>query len=213
MSEALLVPFRVIKSAIADWWRDWVNLTALNLAWILCWLTVVLGPPSTFVIYHIADNLIQGQSLHLRELPTMVGRCFLKSWLWMLPNLLLAAGIWLNLQFYSRLKTFWAEWAELLSLLLGVLWLLLQFYALPYLMKQERFTLRQAYRNALFTVLASPLYSLIVGAFAALIIYLSTRFIVLLFLGGPVLIVMLGMHAVTERLRTYRVPGHKNGNH
>ena len=41
----LPAPIQVTAQALTDWWDDWVNLVIVNLAWILCWLTVLLGPP------------------------------------------------------------------------------------------------------------------------------------------------------------------------
>ena len=198
------VPLQVIWTALKDWWRDWVNLTALNLGWLVCWATIALGPPATFALYEIAHDFVRGRSLEYRELPGMLRRHFLKSWAWLLVNALVALGVWLNLAYYSRLGGPWGFSLLVLSALVAAGWLAVQFYALPYLMAQEQPRLRQAWRNALFTLLASPVYSLVLLAFAALVLALASRLVVLLFLGLPVLLVVLGAHAVAERLHHYR---------
>ena len=203
MSNTLSTPFRVIARAVTDWWRDWVNLAALNLALLLCWLSVVLGPPATFALYDIVHDYVYGRSFELAELPALLRRYALKSWLWLLSNALVAGGVWLNLQVYTSAVPSAALRA--LSLFIGALWLVVQFYALPYLLEQERLSLRVAYRNALLTVLASPLYTFVVFGFALVLALVSVRFVVFLFLGIPALIVVLGVHAVAERLGSYRV--------
>ena len=193
-------------AAVKDWWRDWVNMAALNLAFVLCWVTVVLGPPATFALYDAVHTYVYGRSFELRETPATLRRYFFKSWLWMLANALVVGGIWLNLQFYAG-SARWVAALRVLSLLIGAVWLAVQFYALPYLLEQDRPSLRQAYRNALLTVLASPLYTLLMLGFVLLLVLISARFVVLLFLGVPPLIAVLGVHAVAERLKNYQTRG------
>ena len=205
---ALSAPFRVIGRAVRDWWRDWVTLAALNLAWLLCWLTVLLGPPATFALYEVAHQYVYGRSLELSATPALLRRYALKSWLWLLANLFVAGGVWLSLQAYAG-GAVWAVALRTLCALAGALWLAVQFYALPYLLEQERLSLRRAWRNAFFTVLASPLYTLVVVGFALLLALVGVRTVALLFLGLAPLIAVLGVHAVAERLEHYRI--RKNG--
>ena len=127
------------------------------------------------------------------------------SWLWMMLNLVVMAILVGNLTFYAALTATWADWLMALFILLGLTWLVIQFYTLAYLMEQERKHFPLALRNALFTAVAAPGYTLVVAGFAALVIALSAGLVFPLFLGGPCLIAMLGNHAVRERLETYRV--------
>lgn len=198
--------FGVIKTSLAVWWCDWLVLATLNLAWVLCWVTLVLGPPATFAVYRAAQLSVSGQVIDFRELLPFLRRDLPKSWLWLLVNLLIAMGLWLNLQFYLRLDSGWTAWLRFVPLLAGGLWFALQLYALPYLVEQESFSLRQAFRNALFTALASPLYSVVLVCFTGLLLYAGTRLVFLFFLGLPCLIAVLGTCAVKERLATFRVP-------
>ncbi len=88
---------------------------------------------------------------------------------------------------------------------LGLLWLGVQFYALPYFMLQEEKSLRTAWRNGIFTILAAPVYTLILWIFGVLIVVLSVGTVIPLFLGVPGIIVVLGSQAVTERLITFEI--------
>ncbi len=197
--------FRVIKTSLAVWWHDWLALATLNLLWVLCWVTLVLGPPVTFAVYRAAHMSVSGQVPDFRELLPFLCRDMLKSWLWLLVNLLVAMGLWLNLQFYLRFDSGWAAWLRFVPLLAGGLWFALQLYALPYLVEQKTFSLRQAFRNALFTVLASPLYSVVLVCYTGLLLYAGSRLVFLFFLGLPCLIAVLGTCAVKERLATFGV--------
>lgn len=168
-------------------------------------MTLVLGPPATFALYRAAHMSVNGQDIYFRELVLSLRQDLPKSWLWLLVNLLIAMGLWLNLQFYIQFSSGWAVWIQFIPLLTGGLWFALQLYALPYLVEQKTYSLRQAFWNALFTILASPVYSVMLICFVCLLIYAGTRFIFLFFLGLPCLIAVLGTCAVKERLATFRV--------
>lgn len=193
----------VFLEALADWWRDWVNMAVLNLAWMLCWLTVILGPPATFVAYRIANDFSHGRTLYPRELPGLLRRYFLQSWLWFLLQLAVAAAVLLNLRFYGGLDSRIGGLLQGSTLVVAGLWLLLQFYALPYLMEQGRPGLLLALRNSLLTALASPLYTLLFGVVCLVLLALCVRLPFLLLFGVPMLIAVTGSHAVIERLERF----------
>ena len=195
--------FSVFLSALTDWWRDWVNMAVLNLAWMLCWLTVILGPPATFAAYRVANDFTKGGSLYPRELLGMLRRYFLQSWAWFLLQLAVAAAVLVNLQFYGSLGSGLGSVLQGATLVIVAAWLLLQLYALPYLMEQERPSLGQAYRNSLLTTLASPLYTFILAIITGLLLALCVRLPFLLLFGVPMLIAVTGSHAVLERLERF----------
>jgi len=201
----LPVPLQVVAQALSDWWDDWINMALISLIWLLCWVTVVLGPPATFGLYYVTSQLAHGRSLGLRGLVEGGRRYLRQSWRWMLLNLLVAVVVVTNVWFYGQFDANWAAIVWPFPLLLGLAWLVVQFYALPYLMEQETESLRLALRNGLFTLLAAPGYTVVVAGLAALVAVLSVVLVAPLFVGGPCLIAALGNRAVQERLETYRV--------
>ena len=205
MISRLPVPLQVVAQALSDWWDDWINMALISLVWLLCWVTVVLGPPATFGLYYVTNQLAHGRSLGLRGLLEGGRRYLRQSWLWMLLNLLVAVVVVTNVWFYGQFDADWAAIARPFPLLLGLAWLVVQFYALPYLMEQKTESLRPALRNGLFTLLAAPGYTAVVAGLAALVAVLSVVLVAPLFVGGPCLIAALGNRAVRERLETYRV--------
>ena len=210
MSE-LPVPIQVIFRALNDWWADWVHMVVVNLVWALCWLTIVLGPPATLGLYHVTNELTRGRSLGLEGLLEGGRRYFWKSWQWALLNLFAVAIAAANVWFYAQFDAAWAEILRALLWFVGLAWLIVQFYALPYLMEQETKSLRVALRNGLFTALAAPGYTVAVAGVGVLVAALSVGTVALLFLGGPCLVAVLGNHAVRERLETYRVRERETG--
>jgi len=198
------VPLQVVAQALSDWWDDWINMALISLVWLLCWVTIVLGPPATFGLYYVTNQLVRGRSLGLRGFLEGGRRYFLKSWLWMLLNLAAAAVSAVNIWFYGQLDADWAGIARAFPLFLGLTWLVVQFYALPYLMEQKDESLKLALRNGLFTLLAAPGYTAVVAGLAAIVAVLSVWLVAPLLLGVPCLIAALGNRAVQERLETYR---------
>jgi len=197
--------FRVIGQAFLDWWDDWVQMTVVSVIWILCWLTIVLGPPATLGLVYVGHRLTYGDSQGSSGLLAGGRQYFLTAWRWMGLNLLVAIIIAVNVRFYGQFATplsFLVQWVFVFA---GILWGVVQFYALPYLMEQDEKSWRLALRNGLFTALAAPGYTLVIVAAAALIVAVSVFLIVPLFLGAPALLAVLGSHAVRERLATYRV--------
>jgi uncharacterized membrane protein YesL len=130
---------------------------------------------------------------------------FLTSWRWMLLNLIVVVLLGTSYLFYASLSAAWANFIQAAFLIVGAAWLIVQFYALPYLMEQEQQRIGLALRNGLFTALAAPGYTLVVAAAAALVVVVSIGTVALLFLGGPCLVAAIGNRAVVERLETYRV--------
>jgi len=210
MVKRLPVPLQVIVWALSDWWDDWVNMALISVVWLLCWVTIVIGPPATFGLYYVTSRLAHGRSLGLRGLLEGGRRYFLKSWLWMLLNLLVAVVLVVNVWFYGQLDADWAAIVQVFPLFLGLIWLVVQFYALPYLMEQKEESLKLALRNGLFTFLAAPGYTAVVAGLAALIAVLSVWLVAPIFLGGPCLIATMGNRAVRERLETYRARERKD---
>ena len=198
-----LLPFQIVLTSARDWWRDWVSMAVLNLCWVLCWATVFLGPPATLVLYDVVRELIEGQEVDYRKLAKTLRQRFLQSWAWFLLNVCFAAGMWLNLIFYSRMASYWSVIFLLISALVSALWVMLQFYALPYLALSPR--LLEAFRNALFTLLATPWYSSVMFVCLVILGILARRLPFLLFLGLPPFIAVLGTSAVRERLAHFRL--------
>lgn len=199
------VPLQVIGWSLRDWWDDWVNMVVLNLLLWLGWLTIVLGPPATFGLYYVTKHLARGRAMGPRTLFEGGRRYFWQSWIWLLLNLVVMLVIGANYIFYASLEPAWARFLQAAFVLLGLAWLVVQFYAIPYFMEQEEKRVFMALRNSLYTILAAPGYTVVVAGAAALLIGLSAGTVALLFLGGPCLVASLGSRAVLERLDSFGI--------
>lgn len=195
----------VIFDTFRDWYDDWVNLFVINLIFLLCWVTIILGPPALFGMYHITGDLVYGKSRAPREMISGMRKYFLKSWQWFSLNLVIAAIIIVNFFFYRTVHSDWALLVQALFIFLGILWLAIQFYALPYMMEQEEKSLKTAYRNGLFTVMGAPGYTFVVVGFAAFLAVLSIATILPAAFAAPTLIACIGSRSIRERVQTLGV--------
>lgn len=196
---------RVIGNALVDWWYSWVTLTLINVVWVACCVTVVLAPPATFALFYAAHDLVQGRGVSLGDFARGIRLYFVKSWLWGVLNIVAAVLFYANLRFYGSIEAQWSALVLMLSLALLVLWIMVQIYTVAYIMFQEQPSLRTALRNGLFTLLASPIYSLIMALFVGAVIFLSVNIVVVTLIGGPALISVLGNRAIRERLATFNI--------
>lgn len=207
----LPAPLQVIARALVDWWDGLVPLVVVSLAWGLSWLTIVLGPPATFGLYQVMNRVAHGESPNLGEFVSGARRYALQSWLWMLSNLFVGATVYANLVFSTGFEANLPPFRKVLVLFLGLMWLVVQFYALPFLMEQQQKSLRVAWRNGLFTVMAAPGYTLVVAGLAAFIAVISLLLLFPIIVAGPCFIAALGSRSVQERLETYGKAGRGAG--
>src|SRR5689334_8399353 len=135
-------------------------LGIFNAIWVVGWVTVIFGPPITFGLYYVSSELVHGRDAGLSGLVSQARRYFWQSWLWGLPNLLLMVMVAIEAPFLQRYPVY----VPFIGVVVAV-WLTVQFYALPYFQEQESKNMLVAWRNGLFTALASPFYTLIVIGF------------------------------------------------
>jgi uncharacterized membrane protein YesL len=203
MQSRVPAPFRVIGRSIVDWWDGWLDMVVTIIVWFLAQLTVVFGPPATFGLYYVVHNMVNGQAYGARGLVEGARLYFGKAWIWGILTLLAAITIYVNFIFYGAVEAVWGLYVQVFITLLAAIWLLTNFYALPFFMEQEKKSIRIALRNGLFTTLAAPFFSLLLLALVLLVAGLSTVFIIPIFLGLPGLIPMLGVRAMYNRLETF----------
>ncbi len=197
------ITIKVIKWSIRSWWDDLIWLAMVNLALVVCWITVIFGPPATLGLYYISHELIRGQALGFSGLIEGARKYFFKSWGWALANLLVLLLLWSNIVFYGNIDVVWVKGLPIVMFLLGLVWLVVQFYALPFLMLQEQKSLIVAWRNAYLIAALYPKYTLVIMLFVVLILVISLVLMLPLFLGALPLISILGCWAVRDRVDEY----------
>ncbi len=196
---------RVLWQASKDWIGDWFNQFILNFLVTLAWVTILLGPPALFGLYHTAFTWTQGQASSPSDLFRAARRYAWTSWIWAGINLLAAIVYGVNLLFYWRLGQTWSIILTSVIFLIGLFWAMMQLYVIPYLIIQKTKSLRLAFKNAFLTTLAAPFYTLFLFLISLAILTSSILFILPLILGFPALAAFIGIRAVQDRLIAYGI--------
>ena len=194
---------QTLQKALADFWYQWVVLLLINLVWLLCCATIVLAPPATFGMFYATNELANGRGIGYPDFFSGIRRYFKLSWLWGVLNLIALFLVWLNIQFYGRVEQSWSLTLILLTLMVAVVWLMVQLLTVPYVIEHERKHLGIAMRNALFTLLATPLYSFLLTLFIGTFIYLALTQAIGVLLGAPIMVTLLSNRAVLNRLEAF----------
>ena len=197
-------PFRVIWKALRVWWQGWLSLLLFGLVWVLCWATLVLGPPATFGFFYAVRSWMDEKETRWDQYFRMSKKLFLISWVWFLSNLFVLFLVFANLTFYTNLAGSLRSVFQVFSVGVGFLWVAVQVYALPYIVLQEKKNLFIAWKNGLFTILASPIFSLVIWVALGILFLLHLTIMPILF-GGPGLIVLLASMAVDDRIEKFGI--------
>jgi hypothetical protein len=197
-------PFAVLKYATVTWWDSAVSLALYSIIWLFLTFTVVFAAPATFTMYFLVSEMLDETIPEPRVLLRSLLSFFLVSWGWLLANVVIAGIIWINLSFYRNLGTAWSDGLTFFVAGVAILWTGIQFYAVPFYLLQEKKSLFLAWRNALYTAMASPGYTLVLWFFIAILVVTGAVLVIPTILGAPALIAMIGSVAVRERVRTYK---------
>jgi len=197
-------PLRMIWNALKIWWDVWVGLWLFGLVWVLCWATLVLGPPATFGFFHGVRWLMVEKEIRWEHYIQPAKTYFVASWLWFLANLLVLYIVFSNYVYYSGITIDAGYILKWLAVGVGILWIAVQFYALPYYVLLEKKSLLIAWKNGLFTLLASPIFSLVLWIVLAAVLFLHVM-IFPIFLAGPGLLVLLVTLAVEDRIQKFGI--------
>jgi uncharacterized membrane protein YesL len=197
-------PFRMLWKALQTWWDGWFSIVLFGLVWLVCWATVLLGPPATFGFFHAVRWWMVAKETKWDQFFRMAKKYWLQSWLWFLANLFIGFTVFANYVFYGSLESNIRGPMQLLTLVLGILWAAVQLYAIPYFVLLEKKSLFVAWKNGLFTILASPIFSVVVFAAIGLVGYLHIGIMPFVF-GGPGLIVTIASMAVEDRIQKFRI--------
>lgn len=195
-------PFKLFNQAAKDVWDDKANLILVNMVALVACLTVVFAPPAVFGLFYTANRLAAGESLGLTGLVQGGRKYFIQSWLWAIINILIYLILSVNLSFYEQMPGALGSVLQYFFLIVLMVWLMVQLYALPYLIAMEEKKLLLALRNGWFTLMASPGYSLVLMVLVTVVTLFSVALIFPFLLITPCLLACWATRAVQERLAT-----------
>jgi uncharacterized membrane protein YesL len=199
----MISALRVVGRSFGAAWEAFVLLAVLNLAWLGLSILVVFFPPATAALFETTREIAQGRDPSVRDLLDGVRRHFWRAWAWALSNIAVGVILVVNITFYGSMDATWAGLVQGVVVVFAVLWLVVQLLVWPYVFAQEQPGLRQALRNAVFTVLAAPLFALTIGVIVIAIVALSVLLVAPFAVFTAAFISLLGNIALSDRLRAF----------
>jgi hypothetical protein len=199
---------QTVALALQLLWEEWILLILFNLLWLLAWLTILLGPPATFAVYHVAHRTVEGRKILFGDLLAGIRRYFVLSWLWMLANLFVVLVLFYAYLFYAEGTHLLAQIAQMIMLVGLLLWIALQFYTVPTLMAQEEKSLRLAWYTSWLMIWRQPGYTLVLlltttSLMALILLTQGLAFV----LGGVSLLALIGAQAIARHSKSRRGAG------
>jgi uncharacterized membrane protein len=174
-----------IKATMADIYYEFGSLFVINVLWILVSIPIITAPPAFAALVYSTNELARGESIGWRTFFEGFKKNLWVGWKWALINIVVAAIMLVNLQFYAQFDTNWSPWVR--GVMIGVFftWALLNMYTLPMLMEQNKKSFRMALRNAAVLYATRPFVLLGVGLLTLTlsvlsIIYFLPAFIIIL---------------------------------
>jgi hypothetical protein len=199
---------QAVALALQLLWEEWILLILFNLLWLLAWLTILLGPPATFAVYHVAHRTVEGRKILFGDLLAGIRRYFVLSWLWMLANLFVVLVLFYAYLFYAEGTHLLAQIAQMIMLVGLLVWVALQFYTVPSLMAQEEKSLRLAWYMSWLMIWKEPGYTLVLlltttSLMALILLTQGLAFV----LGGASLLALIGAQAIARHSKSRRGAG------
>ena len=197
MREAWLV----IKHSLGDVWDDVWTTIVCTMLWILSLVLVLPAPPVTFGLFYYGNRRAHGEVADLHDFWYGIRTYWKAAYRWGLLNLavilLLAGDAWI---IGREGNTSGFQLAQGLYITLVAFWLLLQLYAIPFLLEQRQPRVIEALRNAAVMIGRNPVFSLVLLCLLAGLLTLGTLLCLISVAVGGCLLACAGNYAVLDRL-------------
>ena len=196
----------VVRSAIVDLWENAFLVIFCSLVWLFLTLLIIPGPPATVALFAISASMVdQERLLEFSDYLRAIWRNFGVGWRWAAINIPVLLIIAVDIRAVPRMfSPDVAVTIQLAFYLALAVWIVVNWYALSFLFQQEKPAVVQALRNGGLLLLEHPWFSLALVLVTAALLALSLIMVIVNMLFGPMLVALIGSHAVADRLNVYR---------
>lgn len=195
--------FKVITTSLRDTWLDLWSALVCNIVWLFACVLIIPGPPVTLALYYYANQSVRGEAIYVTDFFKAIPRYWKAGWRWGIVNLIvlaiLAGDIYLT---RSQNPTSAGLFFRGLYFTLLAFWLLIQIFALPFMLEQEEPAVFKALRNSVVLIGKNPIF-----CFTLLILLILTlslgiiAFMLSVALGG-IFVALVGNRAVLGQIQT-----------
>ncbi len=196
----------VVRTAIIDLWNNAFLVIFCSLVWLFLTLLIIPGPPATIALFAISASIVdQERLLEFSDYLRAIWRNFGLGWRWAAINIPVLLIIAVDIRAVPRMVSPIAALTIQVAFYLALaIWIVVNWYALSFLFQQEKPAVLQALRNGGVLLLQHPWFSLALALVTAALLALSLIMVIVNMLFGPMLVALIGSHAVVDRLNVYR---------
>ncbi|MCL4265968.1 MAG: DUF624 domain-containing protein [Anaerolineae bacterium] len=192
----------IIRAALRDMADDLFVTAVVNLLWLILTLLIVTAPPAIVALFYVGNRKAHGEVTEVSDFFFALRHYFWPAWRWGLVNVIILLFLWGDVVLTGYLsQSAFARFAQGFYLILLVIWLFLQLYALALMFEQEQPSLRLAWRNAAVMLGQNVGFSLALAAALVLVLLVSTLFFLVIMAAGGILVALIANHAVLNRLQ------------
>ena len=184
--KAFTVMWRTIKALYEDLLL-WVWLSVLW--WIGVFLVLPAGPV-TAGIHNAANRVANYRRVESAFFYEGARATIGKSWLLLGINLLMIAGVAVNIRFYGSSDASWAQIVSIVWVWIMIIILMAGQYFFPLLWQQDDMSVKMVLRNAFILALRHPLYTFLMFLFQVLLLVVSFVTVLPIFLLTPAAVVL-----------------------
>jgi uncharacterized membrane protein YesL len=196
---------RVIKASFGDVWEDVWTALVCTLLWVLSVILVIPMPPVTLALFYYANRRAHGEIADLKDFWAGLRGYWKAAYRWGFLNLAVLLLLALDYQFTGQLGgQAWVRYAQGLYLALGGVWILLQLYTLPFLLEQEKPSVREALRNAAVMLGKNPGFSALLFCMLAGLLLAGVLLFMVSVAAGGCFLAIAANRAVLNRLTRKR---------
>ena len=162
------------------WVEDFSPIVLLNALWFLASLLVIPALPATAALFYSMNELAHDRGATFTKFFEGFKRYFWLSFKWGLPSVIIFVVLIYNIFFYGQVEgqitvmPQLASVAQLLSILMLVVFSSMQLYMFPLLLEQVEPSLKNAIRNSFLIFVRFPLHTFGLLILITLLILIST---------------------------------------
>lgn len=192
---------RIIGRSFQDLWDDLWTVLAGNFFWLIANVLIIPGPPATLAVVYYSNRIAHSEQADFADLWSAFRKYWGPAWRWGALNLVVAAFLAANISLTGDMELgIWKPFVQGLYVALLAIWLVVQFFALPFLFEQKQMSIRQALRNSVVLIGKNMGFSLALLIFLVLILAVGTLAFLMSAMFGAVFMACASNRAVLNRL-------------
>ncbi|MCL4868844.1 MAG: DUF624 domain-containing protein [Anaerolineae bacterium] len=199
--------WQVIRAAWRQTGADIFTTLVVNLLWLVLCAFVITAPAATVALFYVTNRLAHEEPTDVGDFFLALRRYFGVGGRWGLVNLLVLFFLGGDLFLTGRLvQEDWRPWVQGFYAAALLAWLIVQFYALPFLFEQEHPSVRLALRNGAVMLGRNIGFTLALMLLLGIVLVVTTLFFLVIAAAGGIIIALIANHAVLNRLAAAKIP-------